>query len=248
MNEHNRSTAWLGGVASILMSVCFVYIGIALMLDPVERYRGEEFWVMAAKAPGIQLSWRVAFFLVGVLALAVIPATNRLARGSDGVGEGWLNWTTLLAIIGSASLALDSMRGIYLTQAHLIPAYAGTDRAYQLMVQIALSGGTDAQGFFQYGGVGLWYAAAGLIALRTASLPRGLATLLVVGGVGYFSTLLFGITDTFIPGTQIAAQALAAMITGALVGPFLHIWLGVILLRAARLPGVGQLAPAAAKR
>lgn len=246
MFENNKSTYWWSGVASILMSVCFVWIGIALMLDPVERYRGEAFWETAAREPTIQLSWRVAFFIVGIMALAVVPVVSRHIRSSQGEGDGLLNWTILLAYIGSASLAIDSMRGIYLTLGHLIPAYESGDRSYQLAVQLALSGGTDSQGFFQYGGVGLWYMITGFVALRTEKLPKLLSTFFILGGIGYFFTLIFGLTDTFIPGTEIAAQALAALFAGAIIGPAMHIWLGVILLRLAREDAVGVLRPAKA--
>ena len=228
----NKSVMKLGGVASFLMFVCFVWIGIAIMFDPVERYRGEDFWRTAAEQPGLQISWRVAFFFVGILALAVIPATVDYIRPKNGEAEGFLRWTTLLAYIGSASLAIDSMRGIYLTLEHLTTSYEIGDRAYQLAVQVALSGGTDSQGFFQYGGVGLWYLTIGIVALNAKSLPKFLSFLFIAGGIGYFSTLVFGLTDTFIPGTLIAMQAIAAMLSGAVIGPLLHIWLGILLWRA----------------
>lgn len=248
MNE-TKSVFKFGGIASILMAVSFIWIGIAIMFDPVERYRGEDFWRTAAEQPGLQISWRVAFFIVGIMSLAVIPAVVQYVRTKDGYGTGFLQWTTVLAYIGSASLAIDSMRGIYLTIEHLTTAYEIGDRAYQLAVQVALSGGTDSQGFFQYGGVGLWYLAIGLVALRAKTLPKVMSYLFVAGGIGYFSTLVFGLTDTFVPGTIIAMQAIAAMISGAIIGPWLHIWLGIFLWRAAdTVPQTELIKPASVVR
>lgn len=231
MDKHSKSIFKWGGVASILMTVAFIWIGIAMMLDPVERYRGEEFWVMAAQQPTIQLSWRMAFFFVGILALAVIPAVTRWVRAEDGYGEGLLHWTSLLAYIGSASVAIDSMRGVFLVRDNLIEAYATGDKMYQMAAKMALIGSTDAQGVFQYGGVGLWYIVVGIMALKTGKLPKVLSCFIIAGGIGYLSTLLFGQTDTFIPGTEIAAQAIAALVAGALISPVLHTWLGLILFR-----------------
>jgi hypothetical protein len=234
MNPGEKSILKWGGIASILMTVMFIWVGVAMMFDPVERYRGEEFWQTLADKPGIQTSWRVAFFFVGVLALAVIPAATQFVRSPNGRGEGLLRWVTALAYIGTASLAIDSMRGVNLLYTDLIDAYKSGDEVRQLIAKSALGGGTDVQGFFQYGGVGLWYIVVGVLALQNKRMPKPLAYLGIASGVGYFSTLVFGLTDTFIPGTDIAAQAMAAFFAGGFVAPIYHAWFGRILLREAR--------------
>src|SRR5690606_30163328 len=102
MKQSNSLYRW-GGVASILMTVAFAWIGIAIMLDPVERERGEAFFFALAEDPALQMSWRYAFFAVGLLALAFIPAATHFVRRRAKEEDGFLHWATILAYIGSAS-------------------------------------------------------------------------------------------------------------------------------------------------
>ena len=231
--KYNKMYRW-GGIASILMTVAFAWIGVAIMLDPVEKVRGEAFFFALAEDPGLQMSWRYAFFTVGLLALAFIPAATHFVRRLATEEDPFLHWATILAYIGSASLALDTMRGIYIVNNFLIDAYSVGTATEQLIAKVALSGGTDVEGFFQYGGVGLWYIAVSLAGLRTEVMPRRLGYVGVAAGLAYISTLIFGLTDTFIPGADVAVQALAALVAGVIIGPIFHVWFGIRLLQFVR--------------
>lgn len=221
-----------GGIASILMTVAFVWIGIAIMLDPVERHRGEAFFIALAENPALQMTWRYAFIAVALLAFAFIPAATRFVRNRDGEESAFLHWATVLAYVGTASLLLDTLRGIYLVNNFLIDAYTTGTATERLISVVALSGGTDVEGFLQYGGVGLWYIAIALAGLRAGVLSRRLGYIGVAAGLGYISTLVFGVTDTMIPGADVAVQALAALFAGAIVGPIFHVGFGLRLLQA----------------
>jgi hypothetical protein len=246
MNGADRSILRWGGIASLLIPVAYAVLGIALMLDPAEQFRDERYWVVLAQIPWYTYTWRFAFFLIGILALAVIPAATRLVRSPDGTGEGLLNWFSILAYLGSASLAIDCMRGIFLTKDYVIEAYTSGSTVMQTAAKAALAGGTDVNGVFQYGFVGLWYLAIGIVALRVATLPRGLAYFAIATGLDYVLTLFFGLTDWFIPGTPIAIMALTAMIGGTIIAPGFHIWLGILLLRRTAAPAARPLVPAKA--
>lgn len=245
MNQGNKSIFIWGGNASILMTVAFIWIGIALMIDPVERHRGEEFWLTYVEQPWVSLSWRFTFVIVGLLTLFVIPAATRLVRSEDGAFEGLLHWTTALAYIGAAAGTIDFMRGIAMSDA-LIEAYTTGDVVAQTAVKTSLMAAIDAEGLFRWGGLGLWYVAIGWLGLRNGRFPRTMASFGMASGVGYVFAMIFGITETFIPGTQIPAQAIAAMLAGVLVAPIFHVWLGLTLRRAgqqAERPLVAQAYP-----
>jgi hypothetical protein len=240
MKQDNRSIFVWGGNASILMTVAFIWIGIALMLDPVEQQRGEAFWQAYVEQPWMSLSWRSTFVIVGLLTLFVIPAATRLVRSEDGALEGLLHWTTALAYIGTAAGAIDFLRGIAMSDA-LIEAYTTGDVVAQTAVKTSLLAAIDANGVFRWGGVGLWYVVIGWLGMRNAKFSRTLAFFGIGSGVGYIFAMIFGITETFIPGTQIPAQAVAAMIAGAFVAPVFHVWLGIVLRKAGNQQSAGLL-------
>jgi hypothetical protein len=233
MNKGDKSMYKWGAIASLTMGTLFIYIGIAIPLDPVERYRGEEFWQMAAELPTFHATWRFAFFLIGLLALALIPAVVRLVRPPNGEGEAILHWSTIVAYIGSALLAIDMSRGILLLREHLTVAYATNDVAYQIATKVAFAGGTDAQGIFQFGGVGLWYFVVSYLGYRGGKLPRLLGYVGMAAGIGYMLAMITGFLDLVVPGTEIYLQAIVAMIAGVIAGPIFHIWLGRVLWRVA---------------
>ncbi|KAB8141157.1 hypothetical protein F8S13_20345 [Chloroflexia bacterium SDU3-3] len=247
MNSEDRSILRFGAYASLLLPVAYAVMGIALMLDPVEQYRDERYWTTLAQIPYYTYTWRIAFGFVGLLALAVIPAAVRLARPDDGKGAGALNWFTIIAYLGSASLAIDCFRGVFLVKDQLLSAYQTGEQSFMLAAKVAVGGGTDVNGVFQYGGVGLWYTLVGLLLLRRKDLHPGLAWFAIATGVDYVLTLIFGLTDWFIPGTQIAMMALLAMLGGTILAPGFHIWLGVVLLRRTAQPQTAAtIAPVAA--
>jgi hypothetical protein len=238
METKYRSMYRWGGIASLLMTAAFAYIGIAIMLDPVERHRGEAFFVALAESPGFHMTWRYAFITVALLAFAFIPAAVRFVRNPNGEESPFLHWATVLAYVGTASLLLDTLRGVYLVNTFLIDAYRTGTEIERYISVVALSGGTDVEGFLQYGGVGLWYLAIALAGMRHGVLSRRLGYIGVAAGLGYISTLIFGLTDTIIPGSDVAVQALAALIAGVIVGPIFHVGFGLRLLQAANAGSV----------
>jgi hypothetical protein len=101
----------------------------------------------------------------------------------------------------------------------------------------------DAEGLFRWGGVGLWYIVIGWLGLRNAQFSRALALFGIGSGIGYIFAMIFGITETFIPGTQIPAQAVAAMLAGGFIAPIFHVWLGIKLRRAGSQPSAERVLP-----
>lgn len=236
----DRSIWRWGGIASLLVPIAFAWVGIFLMIDPAEQFRDERYWIFLAEQPIYTYSWRFAFFLVAILTLAIIPAIVRLVRSPDGYGEGLLQWMTVLAYLGMASLAIDCMRGIFLMKDYLITAYLTNDEMMKVAAKLAISGGTDVNSVFQFGGTGLWFITIGFLALRNARMPRTLAYFGVLTGVTYVVVLFWGLLDTFMPGTNFAIMAIIASVGGVVVAPVFHIWLGRFLLRRAAHPRVEQ--------
>lgn len=230
----NKSIFKWAGIASILMSIGFVLIGVLITLDPVERVRGEAFWQVFYEQPYLNLSWRWSFVVVSLLTLAVIPALAAYVRSKDGEWDGLWLYATTLAYIGAASGALEWLRNLKMVEPFL-EAYQTGDPMAQIAAKTTAIGSIDPEGFFRYGGLGLWYILMCVMALRYHKMSRTVAYTGIGCGVGYITTLVFGITDTIIMigSTPLSVQALAAMVAGVFAAPIFHIGLGLLLLRQA---------------
>jgi hypothetical protein len=216
------------------MAVGFILIGVLITIDPVERVRGEAFWQTFIQQPLFNLSWRWTFVAVSLLTLAVIPALSGYVRFSNGKWDGLWHYATVLAYIGAASGALEWLRNLKMVEPFL-EAYRSGDPMAQIAAKTTAIGSIDPEGYFRYGGIGLWYILMCVMALHANKMPRLVAYAGIASGVGYLTTLVFGITDTIVQigGTSISVQALAAMVAGVFAAPIFHFGLGLLLLRKA---------------
>lgn len=230
----NKSILKWGGYASLLMAVGFMLIGVLITIDPVERVRGEAFWQVFIQQPWFNLSWRWTFVVVSLLTLAVIPAFSAYVRFADGKWDGLWHYMTVLAYVGAASGALEWLRNLKMVEPFL-EAYRTGDQMAQIAAKTTAIGSIDPEGYFRYGGIGLWYIVMCVMALHANKLSRLVAYAGIASGIGYITTLVFGITDTIIMvgGTPLSVQALAAMVSGVVAAPIFHIGLGLLLLRKA---------------
>lgn len=243
----NKSTLRWGGYASILMAVGFILIGVLIVLDPVERVRGDAFWQVFYQQPYFNLAWRWTFVAVSLLTLAVIPALSSYVRPADGKSDGLWLYVTTLAYIGAATGVLEWLRNLKMVEPFM-EAYKSGDAVAKIAAQTTAIGSIDPEGYFRYGGIGLWYILMCALALRAGKMGRWVAYAGIASGVGYITTLVFGITDTIIQigSTPLSVQALAAMVAGVFFAPVFHIGLGLLLLRATSEPKATTLVPRAA--
>lgn len=228
----NKSILRWGGYASILVSIGFILIGVLIVLDPVERVRGDAFWQVFYQQPYFNLAWRWTFVAVSLLTLAVIPAVSGYVRSNDGKGDGLWLYVTTLAYIGATTGVLEWLRNLKMVEPFM-EAYRTGDPMAKIAAQTTAIGSIDPEGYFRYGGLGLWYILVCVLALRAGKMSRVVAYAGIGSGVGYIITLFFGITDMIIHigPTPLSLQALSAMIAGVFFAPVFHIGLGLLLLR-----------------
>jgi hypothetical protein len=215
----------LGGMGAILLGVVNALSSILYLVLPTEQ---------RAAVPAAQILPSVAqdatlllltFWLqalVGVLGLLVVPALSLFVEGTH---QGWLRWTSQLAIVGFAVSAVG-----YLLSVARLPgiaaAYVAGDAATKALLVPLWKSSIDLQGLWGYGAVGIWVFVVSLLALRQAKLPRLWAYLGLVLGIAYW----------IIPaGTIFKSQPL--LLAGAVIGVFAttiwFVWAGMIARSAA---------------
>jgi len=227
VHRADDSLGRLGGTCAIALGLSYILLAVVHVLLPEEQQGGgasPQFFLSFARAPQLlMLQYAVAALGAG-LAFAAVPAISGLVRRSH---EELVRWMATLAYIGFGAVLLDSVRFLAFE-----PARAALFAAEPPLRAAILANDSllylDAQGWFGFGGVGLWILAVSLLLLRDRLVSRilayvglcvALAYWLVVVGFVLQSDLIF----------QIAAGA-----GGIVVGPLWYTWLGLILRKRVR--------------
>jgi len=216
----------LGGVCSFLVGISYVVIGIATLLQSraltVENNAQSPFMFFESNR-AVLLSQYWAMTLGAVFALAVIPAVSEKVRH---LNEGWVRWTSTLAMLGFAVTILDNYWAIVTTSARAA-AYSGGSEAVRAALTVpGAPQFIDIQGWLGFGAVGLWILVVSLLALRGNVFPRLLTYLGIVLAIAYFLAM---ITMIF-PDVRGMLLAIAG-IGGILLAPLWYGWIGVFLYR-----------------
>ena len=219
----DNSLLKLGGACAILLGIAKFLASIAYFVVPPEQ---------RLTVPGAQLlpsfaqgsTFLMAIFwleaLVGVLGLAVVPALSSLVRTAN---EGWVRWTSNLALVGYAVSAV----GYLLTVARLpgiAAAYVAGDASTKAALAVVWKSSPDLLGMWGYGVIGVWVLVVNLLAMRANTLPK-LSTY-----VGLVLAALYVLVPVAL---LLKASTLILIVVGAgaVVAPIWYIWSGLILRR-----------------
>ncbi len=218
----NNGLGKLGGTCSILAGVLIPVSTIAYLLMPtaLQSWADPAAYLSSfAEAPTFPLVEYSANVLTAILALAVVVAIPNTIRP---VHEGWLRWTTALALVGYSVTALQYLRELAFIprMAELfIVADAATRAATAENLYLVL---LDPHGWITFGAIGTWLLAINVLALPGTRWPRLLAYIGVSGGIVYW---------LIVAGTVFRVDVLVtiAAAAGAIMGPIWFIWTGLVL-------------------
>jgi len=219
----------LGGTCSILLGVSYAVIGAIYILVPPEQQEGNgmgpgAFLESFAHNPTPLTVGYLVFALGSLLAIAAVPAISETVQSAS---DGWVHWTSILAIIGFAVNALDWFRSFALDPARAA-AYVKGDAAIRAALTVpGAIAHLDPQAWVRFGAVGVWILVVSLLALRGGTWPKPLAYLGIAVTIGYWLIVVFNLV-------QIPSQALRAIVAGVSVvvlPPIWYMWLGLRLLR-----------------
>jgi Domain of unknown function (DUF4386) len=217
------SVSQFGGVCAILLGVVSTLAGITyLLLPPEQRLEvpGAQFLPSYAANPTMinLISYQLA--LIGILGLAIVPAIAQLVQSEN---EGWVRWTSSLAYLGYAVVAVENLLTLGRLP-NIAAAFVAGDSSTKAVLAVTWRSSLDPQGWFGYAAIGLWIGVMSLLALRSNLLPSPLACLgLVVAILFWLLPISFVLHIPLLLIVVAAAQPITVTIW--------YFWTGIVLLR-----------------
>jgi|SRR6266545_5723336 len=220
----------LGGTCSILTGVSFIVAAVVYLLLPAEQQEAcrcpEKFLISTAQNPTLLIVSYLVLALGSLLGIAAVLAISESVRSAN---EGWVRWTSTLAIIGLAVQAVDQFRVLALNPARAA-AYVQGDAVVK--AALTVPGATaylDQQAWLRFGTVGVWVLVVSLLALRGSAWPKPLAYLGIALAIAYWLVVVAEVIQTQ------SLIAILAGVGGLILVPIWYIWLGLRLRKAASI-------------
>jgi hypothetical protein len=203
-----------------------VFVVLALLLPPEQLDTcgcpARFLTTTAHNATLFILSYAV-FALYSVFGIGAVLAISETVRSGN---DGWVRWTSTLAIIGFALTTINEIQRIALDPAKAT-AYVQGDAAVKAALTVPGEvGSLDPQNWLRFGAVGLWVLVVSLLALRSGKWPKPLAWVGLGLGIAYW---------LFVVGEVVQFPTLFALVVGVgalIFGTIWYIWLGLRLRRA----------------
>ena len=223
---NRMSMAKVGSICSILGGTIFLASGVGFFLFQVGRFDWNSVKSISeyiGQVPAAATVWtlvNVGAALASFLSIAGVLALSEQIRTAQ---EGLVRWTSTLAVIGYAIIAITNIADLYQIK-RIALGYVYLDPSAQSAIEIIGIGSLDPTLSLRFLTIGPWFLVAGWVSLRHGLLPQGLAYLGVIAGI---AALLFVVLSF------LEVQTLT-MITGALAvvfHPLWLIWTGLVLGR-----------------
>lgn len=214
----------LGGNCSILLGILYLVIGVTYLLLPAAQKQTsatDQFLPSFAENPTTQVIQWWVFAISGLVAIAVVLAVSESVRSEN---EGWVRWTSTLALLGFAVVAINNFRNIAY-QPGLARAYVEGDAVTKAAIEVSGPFSLDPQGWLGFGAVGLWVLVVSLLALRVGAWP----TLLTYIGIATAAYWLIVVGFVF---NQETLFTIGAALGGIILAPIWYIWTGLRLRQA----------------
>jgi len=215
----------LGGTCSILTGVSIVVGAVVYVLLPPEQQDAcgcpAKFLTTTAHDSTLFVVTYAILALYSVFAIGAVLAISETVRAAN---EGWVRWTSTLAIIGFAVNLINGVQRLALDPAKAT-AYVQGDAAVKAALTVpGAVQSLDPQDWLRFGAVGVWVLVVSLLALRGGAWPQPLAWL----GIGV--ALVYWV---FVVGQVVQSQTLILVgVGGAIIAPIWYIWLGLRLRQA----------------
>jgi hypothetical protein len=215
----------LGGNCSILLGILYLLIGVTYLLLPADQKQTsatDKFLLSFAQNPITQMIQFWEFALSGLIGIAVVLAASESVRSAN---EGWVRWTSNLAVLGFAVVAINNFRNIAF-QPGRAAAYVEGDAVTKTVIELSGPFGLDPQNWLSFGAVGLWVLVVSLLALRAGTWPKLLTYVGIATAVAYWLIVVGSIFNLE------ALFTIAAALGGIILAPIWYIWTGLRLRQA----------------
>jgi hypothetical protein len=221
----------LGGNCSVLLGILYLVIGVTYLLLPAAQKQTsatDQFLPSFVESPTTQVIQWWVFALSGLIGIAVVLAVSESLRSAN---EGWVRWTSTLAILGFAVVAINNFRNIAF-QPGLARAYVEGDAVTKVAIQFGGPYGLDPQGWLGFGAVGLWVLVVSLLALQVGAWPKLLTYVGVATAAAYWFIVVGFVFN------QETLFTIGAALGGIILAPIWYIWTGLRLRQTGVKPSV----------
>ena len=212
----------LGGNCSVLLGILYLVIGITYLLLPADQKQTsavDKFLSSFVENPNTQIIQWWVFSLSGLVAIAVVLAVSESVRSEN---EGLVRWTSTLAILGFAVVAINNFRAIAF-QPGLARAYVEGDAVTKTVIELSGPYSLDPQGWLGFGAVGLWVLVVSLLTLRAGTWPKLLTYIGIATAAAYWLIVVGFVSN------QEALFTIGAALGGIILAPIWYIWAGLRL-------------------
>jgi uncharacterized protein DUF4386 len=215
----------LGGNCSILLGILYLLVGITYLLLPADQKQTsalDKFLLSFAQNPTTQIIQWWVFALSGLIGIAVVLAVSESVQSAN---EGWVRWTSTLAVLGFAVVAINNFRNIAF-QPGRAAAYMQGDSVTKAAIEVSGPFSLDPQNWLGFGAVGLWVLVVSLLALRVGTWPKLLTYVGMATAVAYWVVVVGTVFN------QETLITIAAALGGIILAPIWYIWTGLRLRQA----------------
>jgi len=227
-NIKDNTLSKLGGTCSILLGISYFVIAVVYLLLPLEQRDAagippEKFLESLAQNPTPYIVGGSVFALGSLLGIAAVLAISEDVRSAN---QGWVRWTSALAIIGFAVNAIDSFRRVTLDPARAVAYVKGDAVVKAVLTAPSALPGLDPQAWLRLGAVGLWVLVVSLLMLRGNTWPKPLAYWGIIVAIVYW---------LIVASNFLQIQSFTAIVAGVglvILTPIWYIWLGLRLRKA----------------
>jgi hypothetical protein len=220
----------LGGIGALLVACCTLLFVCALLIAPLDTA-----WTGLPSWPHVLADYALAW--LALFGLAAVPA---LSARVAALSEGWVRWTSTIATLGFAVLAVTSFwqadyeRGV-ISESQSVPTYVydeapassvdddapeAVSAPMLVLEQLVLRA---PQGWLEAAGVGLWIFSVSWLA-RSGVLPHSLVWLGLLAGLLSMMTAVGAAFD-------LTLLKLGGIMGGLVLTPLWFGRMGVVLLQ-----------------
>ena len=224
--KSNDSFIRVAGALAIVMGILYLVVGANFIFMPEaqKEYLQPEFWSSFAEQPISGYIQSIAFALIAVLALCLMPIVTQLAGGEI---SRFLRWMMILGMFGYVVHAVEEIRTMALAT-RIADAYVHGDSATKSAIAALWLQHLDPLHIFKFGFVGLWILVVNLVGLVKKTFPAALATIGIIGAVAFWINLVGNVFQTVVLVTT-------ASVTAIILGPIWFIWMGVLISKKAQV-------------
>ncbi len=214
----------LGGTCSILAGTVFAISGFAFFLSQVGRFDWNSISSISeyfVNSPSSLALWKIVnggAALASFLAIAGVLGLSDVIKPAH---EGFVRWTSMLAIIGYTIIAITNIADLYQIK-RVALGYVVADESTKSALEIIGIGTLDPTLSLRFITIGAWLLTAGWFSASNNLLPKALAYFGVIAGI---TSLGFALASFF----ELHTITLMAGSVAVVFHPIWLIWTGIIL-------------------